>query len=187
MIRSAIASVVVAVLAAACTVGAAPTVSQSAPQVVYVTPPPTPTVQPTTTPSPTPAPTPSQDEVRLAAGTAYLAAVKPANAAFISLYKLYRYKTSLAANRQYCAKLAAVARTELLALNAIVFPADTTADARLLIRAEAAMEADLRSCAKATSFANWNRAWTLSTKANDRAHEAANLVRLDLNLPAVPG
>jgi hypothetical protein len=138
-------------------------------------------------PSANPSSTPTQDDIRLDAGKAYLAAVTPANKAFIALYKLYKGKTSLKANRQYCAKLATVTRTELLALQAIEYPTDTSADAKVLIRADAAIEADLRTCAKASNFTVLNHYWSLAIKTNDRAHEAANLVRLDLGLPSVPG
>ena len=133
--------------------------------------------------------TPTLDPAGLkaAAAKAYLAAVNPANKANDALFKKYKNVTSLAGNRTYCAKLAAVEHTELLALQAIAYPADTAADARLLIRAAAAVEADMRSCAKATNWASWNNSWNLGGKAGDRAHEAANLVRLDLGLPSVPG
>jgi len=46
----------------------------------------------------------------------------------------------MASNRAYCLALAKVERTWLLALKAIVFPADTAADAKLLIRYDAAEE-----------------------------------------------
>jgi hypothetical protein len=113
--------------------------------------------------------------------------VKPYNKGLNTLYRQYRHKTSLKANKNYCAKMAKLEHTELLALKAITYPTDTAADVKALIRAGAASEADLRSCAKARSFADLIHWLNLSAKANGRAHEAANLVRLDLNLPAVPG
>lgn len=131
--------------------------------------------------------TPSQDAIRKAAATAYLAAVKPYNSSIDTLYKQYRYKTSLAANKQYCAKLATVTHAESVALNVIVYPTDTAGDAKVVSRSDASAEADLRSCAIAASIADWNRFWNLSSITNQHGHEAANLVRLDLGLPSVPG
>lgn len=113
--------------------------------------------------------------------------MKPANAARDALYKKYKNARSLTVLRTYCAKLAKVEGTEAHALNAIVYPVDTAGDAKALVRADAAAEADLRSCAVARTTADWNSSWSLTIHANDRAHEAANLVRLDLGLPAVPG
>jgi hypothetical protein len=128
----------------------------------------------------------SQDEIRLAAAAAYLAAVNPYNKTLARLNKKYENKTSLKARREFCAKLADNARTWLEALQAITYPDDTQGDARRLIRFVAAAEANLRSCAKAKSFARWAETIGLAEKASDRAHEAANLVRLDLGLPSVP-
>jgi hypothetical protein len=187
MIRSCI-SLVFAVLLAGCAVAAAPA-AQPTQQVVSVSPAPFASVMApaSVAPAASPSTPPTQDEIRLVAGKAYLAPVTPANKAFTALWKIYKNKTSLKANRQYCTKLATVMRAELLALQAIEYPEDTTADAKALIRADAASEADLRTCAKASNFTAWNRAMSLADKASDRAHEAANLIRLDLGLPPVPG
>jgi hypothetical protein len=125
-------------------------------------------------PSASPVPTPvalSQDEIRKAAGAAYLAAVKPYNKTLDALNKAYRNKTDLPALRRFCSKLAANEHKWLSALHAIAMPDDTVSDTKSLIRSDASAEADLRSCAKAA----------------DRSHEAANIVRLDLNLSSVPG
>ena len=175
---------------------AAASVAAPTPQIIYVTPAPEavtsasptapePSPSPTVAPAATPAPAPTQDELRVTAGKAYLAAVKPANKAADRLWKQYKNKNSLSANRKYCAKIAVVDRTELLRLNAIDYPKDTVADVKNLIRHLAAEEAEFRSCAKARSLLNWYREWNLADKANTKGHEAANLVRLDLGLPPV--
>jgi hypothetical protein len=88
----------------------------------------------------------------------------------------------MASNRAYCLALAKVERTWLLALKAIVFPADTAADAKLLIRYDAAEEAYLWACAKASSRAEWNHSWNLMLKASDKMFEVSELVKLDLGL-----
>jgi hypothetical protein len=148
---------------------------------VYVTPGPSvAAVVPSASPS-----TPTQDDIRTTAAAAYRQAVLPGNKARKSLWKTYKDKTSLKAWLTYCSKLAVVTHTELVALKAITYPEDTAADAKILIRADAAGEADLRSCAVASNWAAWNKAFKLALKANDRAHEAANLVRLDLGLKSV--
>ncbi|MEW6225996.1 MAG: hypothetical protein AB1627_15330 [Chloroflexota bacterium] len=139
------------------------------------------------TASPEASPTPSQDEIRSVAADGYLAAVGPTNKAFTTLWKQYKNKTSLKAWRQYCAKLATTLRSELVALQAISWPTDTAADAKALIRSVAAQEANERSCAAAKTWAEWRRFDTRAYKANLRSHELANLVRLDLGLPPVPG
>lgn len=137
--------------------------------------------------SPAPLPTPSQDEIRAAAAKAYRTAVIPSNREGKALWAYYKDKTSLKANRAYCTKLAANQRTLLLAMKAIVWPTDTASDAKILIRALASDDANMRTCAKAGNWAEWNRAWDLHNKASARSHEAANLVRLDLGLQPVPG
>ena len=161
-------------------------VPSSAPTVTAVpTARPTPTATPTPLPPPTPAPDP--EAVRKTAGAAYLAAVAPYNKTIKTLWRQYRHKTSLSANKAYCSKLAANEHTWLLAMQKIVVPADTTADARALIRFAAGAEAHLRACAKAGTSASWLRSWNLARKANDRSFEAANLVRLDLGIAPIPG
>jgi hypothetical protein len=80
-----------------------------------------------------------------------------------------------------------VAHAELVRRAAVAYPDDTKADARVLIRADAAAEAQLRTCAKAKNFASWNSSWSRAVKANEKGHEPANLIRLDLGLPPVPG
>ena len=148
---------------------------------------PAPTAAPTPTAVPTPSPTPDPEAVRKAAGAAYLAAVTPYNKRLDVLWKQYRYKTSLTANKAYCAEL----RDQRTYLRARVAEDDRAGghdcrhegfDSRRL-----GEEARLRACSKATSVAGWQRAWNLATKANDRGLEAANLVRLDLGLPSVSG
>lgn len=168
---------------------ATPTASPVADTVPSSSPGLTATAEPTVaaTPLPTPAATLDPEAVRKAAGAAYLAAVAPYNKAIKTLYRENRNKTSLKASRTYCTKLADSERTWLLALQKIVVPADTTADVKALIRLSAADEAHLRSCAKSRSFADWNTAWDRAEKAFSKAVEAANLVRLDLGLPPVPG
>lgn len=160
------------------------------PEVIYVTPEPEVSGSPSpaaVATSPSPAATPSQEEMRSAAAKGYLAAVGPANKAADALWKQYKNKTSLKAWRQYCTKLAAVVHTELEGLQAIKYPADTASDAKILIRAMAGWGAQLRACSNAPNWAAWNRAKNSADKANSRAFEAANLVRLDLGLPPVYG
>jgi hypothetical protein len=179
----------VAIVACRAAAPAAPIAAVATPQIVYVTPAPAQAAAPSASPTaaPTQAAPASQDELRLIAGKAYLAVVKVSNKASDRLWKLYRYNTALKPSRTYCAKLGAVTRTELLGLNGIKYPDDTAADAKALVRSLAAMEADLRTCAKASSVAAWNQAWKLFGRAGDRGHEQANVVRLDLGLPPVPG
>ncbi len=88
----------------------------------------------------------------------------------MTLDKQYRYKTTLAANKQYCGKLATVTHAELVALNAIQYPTDTVGDAKVVIRYDASDEADLRSCAVSRTVADWNHFWALNSTANQRAH-----------------
>jgi hypothetical protein len=76
-----------------------------------------------------------------------------------ALWKQYRYNNSLKSNKAYCAKLATNEHTWDVALLRIIIPADTAGDVKALIRASSATEAYLRSCSKATSVANWQRAW----------------------------
>jgi hypothetical protein len=135
----------------------------------------------------TPTATPDQEAIRKATAKAYLAAVGPTNKAYETLATQYKNVTALKPNKMYCAKLAAADHAELVALQAIDWPKDTAADAKALTRNGAAQEAEERTCAKAATVSEWNQAWNLAGKANDRAHEAANLVRLDLKLPPVPG
>lgn len=137
--------------------------------------------------TPSAAPSISQDQVIADAAKAHLALVTKYNKLFENLYKAYNNKVTLKAHREYCSKMAVVTHSQLLALKKVVYPDDTLADIKAMIKAIAAAEANLKTCAIAPNIAAWNRAWSLVEKAQDRAHEAANLVRLDLGLPSVPG
>jgi hypothetical protein len=143
-------------------------------------------VAPSTTATPSASVEPTQDEIRAAAARAYRKAVIPYNRTTTRLFKAYGKATTLKAWRTYCSKLDVATRTFIKAMQGITWPTDTASDAKALIRADAAADANLRSCAKARTAANWQRAWNLYVKATDRAHEAANLVRLDLGLQPVP-
>ena len=138
-------------------------------------------------PAPTPTASPDPESVRKAAGSAYLAAVNPYNKTIDALGKKYQNKTSLKALKAYCLGLANAAHTWVVKLKGTVVPADTAADMKSLIRNIAATEADLRTCSKARSLTSWNLAWAPARKASVKAHEDANLVRLDLGLPSVGG
>jgi hypothetical protein len=185
MSRSAIlATALVAVSIVAC--GSA--VSPAPPaQLAATSPGPSSGAAPASSASPSAAVTLTQDQIRTVAKAAYLAAVKPEAKAYASLYKAYQKTSSLAGARKYCAGLVAVDHKVLLALTVITFPDDTAADAKLFIRYVAAQEADERTCSKAKTWSDWTRFDKLAIKANERAHEAANLVRLDLGLPTVSG
>ena len=192
----------VAVLILGCGAEPAAPGAQPTPQVVYVTPAPSgagsmdqASINPSAIaePSPSaiaelsPAAPPTQDELRATSGKAYLAAVKPYNKELDRLWKKYKNKTSLKASKAYCAKLDVTLRKWIVALQGITFPDDTKADAKQLIRWNAAKDAHMRTCAKARNFRVLNAAWAAWDTAADRAVEYANLVRLDLDLPPVPG
>jgi hypothetical protein len=179
---------VIVFLVGACTGStAAPAASTSdvLPTAAALAPTPTPVATPTAVP--TPSPTPDPEAVRKVAGAAYLATVKVSNKAGDDLAKQYKNRTSFLSWKHWCSKAAKITRTEMLALKAITYPADTAADAKALIRFDAAEEANLRSCAKAKSWAGLAGDIKLFDKAGNKGHEAANLVRLNLNLPPVPG
>jgi hypothetical protein len=181
--------VVGALSAAACGATSAPLAASAAPTLEATststsTASVSPSLAPSAPPSPSPSLPPTQEQIRLAARQAYLNAVTPANKARLTLYRQYKNATSLKSLKAYCGKLADASRLELAALNMIVYPDDTKADAKVLIRLDAAIEVDLRSCSKSTSMADWNHWYSIATKANERGAEAANLVRLDLGLPS---
>jgi hypothetical protein len=127
----------------------------------------------------------TQDQIRAAAGRAYLAAVKPYNSTLKKLYNRYKDKTSLKALRTYCSKLDENLRKWISKLKTIEWPTDTASDAKALIKSNAAEDAHLRACAKAKTQLAWLREFTLYGKAGDKGVEAANLVRLDLGLDPV--
>jgi hypothetical protein len=137
-------------------------------------------------PEAAPTASPTQDQIRKAAARAYADAVIPTNRARSDVSQRYENKVSLKDNKTSCWKLAAVERDFIVALQGIRYPDDAAADARALVRDEAAQEAALRTCAKAPNFSALNRAIDLANKARDRAHEASNLVRLDLGLDPRP-
>jgi hypothetical protein len=129
----------------------------------------------------------SQDDIRKVAANAYRRGVIPFNRTLTKITNKYSGATSLKSLRRYCAELDVALRAWIKVLQGITWPTDTAGDAKVLIRNEAANDADLRVCAKATTKLAWLQAWNLGIKANDRATEAANLVRLDLGLNPIPG
>ncbi len=129
---------------------------------------------------------PTQDEIRQGAANGYAQAVIPTDRARDNLFKRYKNKTSLQDWKLYCWKLAAVERDVLVALQSFTYPDDAAADAKALIRDQAAHVAALRTCAKAPNVGALNRAMDLANKAQDRAHAASNLLRLDLGLDPLP-
>jgi hypothetical protein len=191
MSRSGILAAVCLAFAVAACGAAAPNQSSPAPLSAAAAAAPSTAQAPAASQSPSATPAPSisltQDEIRLVAGKAYLAAVKPQKAGYAKLFKAYQKSTSLAAARKYCAGLAAIDRKVLLALKAIEYPTDTAADGKVHIRYVASQDANERICAKAKTWSEWSRFDKLATKANERAVEAANLVRLDLGLPPIGG
>jgi len=130
---------------------------------------------------------PTQDQIREGAARAFAEKVIEANRARYKVSQRYKNRTSLKDNKTYCWKLAYVERDFLNAVGYLRYPDDTGADARALVRDEAAQIAALRTCARAPNVSALNRAMDLANKARDRAHEASHLVRLDLGLKALPG
>jgi hypothetical protein len=136
-------------------------------------------------PSPSAAATPTQEQIRHLAAVAYQRAAKKSNTLDDALYKKYRNATSLRSLRRFCAGLSTSEHKFIATIKAIVYPDDTKSDAKALIRLAAGEEAHLRGCAKAASIANWNDQWREAGRVANRRTEAANLLRLDLDLPPV--
>ena len=135
-----------------------------------------------------PTPPPTQDQIRKGAARFYAQLVIRTNRARNVVFQRYKNKTSLNDNKTYCWKLAFVERDFLVALQGPRwYPDDAAADVKALILGDAAQEAALRTCAKAPNVSALNRAIDLANKARDRAHEASNLLRLDLGLNTLPG
>ena len=130
---------------------------------------------------------PTQDEIREAAGRAYAQAIIPIDRARNEVLERYKNRTSLKEWKTYCWKLAYVERDFLVALKGITYPDDAKLAAKALIHEVATQVADLRTCAKAPDRNAVNRAIDLANKDRDRAHDALNLVRLDLGLDPLPG
>ncbi len=130
---------------------------------------------------------PTQNEIREAAAHSYAYAVIETNRERNDVFQRYKNRSSLKDNKTYCWKLAYVERDFLTALHGVTYPDDAAADARALILDVGAQVAALRTCAKAPNASAVNRAMDLANKARDRAHEASNLVTLDLGLDPLPG
>jgi hypothetical protein len=130
---------------------------------------------------------PTQDEIRKGAANSYAQAVIPIDRARNDVVQRYKDKSSLKDSKTSCWKLAYVERDFLVALQGMSYPDDAAAHARALIRDVAAQVAALRTCAKAPNISELNRAIDLANKAKDRAHEASNVLRLDLGLDPLPG
>jgi len=134
-------------------------------------------------------PTESADQrrVREAAAEAYLAAVEPTNKAYHALGQRYAGETSIEANRAYCRELAEVDHALLSRIGGIEFPAEMAGEIQEFMAQVAVQEARDRSCGQAGSAAEWQRIWDEDGSANERAHELAFLIRVDLGLLPDPG
>ena len=128
----------------------------------------------------------TQDEIRHVAAGAYDQAVIPTNRDRNDVFQRYKDKSSLKDRKVYCWKSAAVERDFLVALQGIDYPDDAAADAKALMRDEAAQVAELHACARAPNVSALNRAIHLANNARDRAHQASDLVRLDLGHNPLP-
>jgi hypothetical protein len=154
---------------------------------------PAPTVSPTgvatiePTPSATPEPTPAPTvDLKAAAATAYLAAVTKYNAALKANVAACNRNTL--ASQKKCLKTYYTAIEALdLAIRAIVFPSDTTADAHNAIRLNSSLDALVRQAYGSGSLSQINSYyWPKIDTAGTAASQASNLLRGDLGLPPVP-
>lgn len=123
----------------------------------------------------------------MAAAAAYRRAVIPFNEEEKRLFDKYKNTTALTPNRTFCKGLGAATKRWIAALRAVVWPTDTAADAKQLIRYEAAALAHLNGCQRAKTVAQWDAEWSKFESTNSHAAEYANLVRLDIGLKPVAG
>ena len=136
--------------------------------------------------SPSPSAVLRQDEIRSAAARAYLAAVTTYNKANGKLATKYKTFDSAARARDYFAAAAKLTGALMKAMRAIVFPADSAADAHVVLTKLAAEQALEISGSAVTTLDQSNVIGPQIDKVSSAIRAASNLLRGDLGLPPVP-